>query len=224
MILITRSYQQSITTAGKIGLIGKEYLIEPLSIIQPYPFNISKEHFDAIVITSQNAIMPISSIEWIRDIRTFAIGSKTTHTLESYGFNDVTSGDSDVYHVINQVKENIPKGSKLLYLRGDIVKTDIKNILTDYEVVEAITYKTTYKNALSSVVLAVWDNITYVLFYSGWAAKTFKIMAKNHFLSLSNIKAVCISQNAADELSDLHWKEILVAATPNESSILELLK
>ncbi|AIF80853.1 uroporphyrinogen III synthase HEM4 [endosymbiont of Acanthamoeba sp. UWC8] len=179
--------------------------------------------YNSLIVTSQNTAQAIKDYAQLKDIHVHIVGEKTAEVLRNYGFKNIASISNDHIELISKIKEGVPHLSKLLYLRGDHVAGDIKRKLRQNYIIDNLIVYKSVEIPMPKKILCLLKSkiISMVLFYS---PRTAALFAKNTInLNFLNISAICISQNTADELSSLNFKEIKIAKLPNENSMLEYI-
>ncbi|MBA8666652.1 uroporphyrinogen-III synthase [Holosporaceae bacterium 'Namur'] len=222
MILITRPKAQARLIKLKLKNMGYKVICYPQLKIE-FNINITLPEVDlynGLIITSQNTAQAIKDYVQLKDINAHVVGEKTAKVLRNYGFKNIVSISNDYIELISKIKEELPYLSKLLYLHGDHVAGDIKRKLMQYHIIDnLIVYKSVEIPMSKKILCFLRNKISMVLFYS---PRTAALFAKNTIaLNFLNISAICISQNTADELSSLNFKEVKIAKLPNEDSMLE---
>ncbi|MEA3513251.1 MAG: uroporphyrinogen-III synthase [Campylobacterota bacterium] len=158
--------------------------------------NIDFSSYDALVITSKNAIYSIESFDksW-REIPTYAIAKQTANTIEKFGGNLKFIGSSG--HGDQFAKELIPKlkGKKVLYPRAFKVVSNLVDILNKNGVVceESIVYETVCKDDIEDIKLV---DKSIIIFSSPSTVNCFL----ENFIWDDSFRAICIGDTTAKYL------------------------
>ena len=134
--LLSQSSEQFLDTK-KLSIFDIKYI----------SFDIDFSIYDALVITSKNAVLSLESNQQWKNIPTYAIAKKTADIIIQNG-GDVSyigsSGHGDDF--ANELISKL-KGKKVLYVRALKVVSNLVNILNSNNIIcdEVITYKTICK-------------------------------------------------------------------------------
>lgn len=138
---------------SKIYLLSSQNFdgVENLEVfeIRYLPKKIEFSKYDALIITSKNAIFSLNSFndDW-KKIPCFAIAEKTANEIKNYGGNLFFTGNSGHGNdFANEIKDKL-KGKKAIYLRAKKVVSNLIDILKDnsIDIHEEIIYETVCKN------------------------------------------------------------------------------
>jgi len=165
-----------------------------------------------------------------RDLPVFAVGPQTAHEALSAGFARVESANGDAV----ALAEALPRWARagegtLLHASGAEGAGRLESLLTakGYEVRTVVLYDVVAATTLPEVAArALQDgSLDAALFFSPRSARVFKDCTLKAGLAAActRLTAGCISQAAADALSPLSFKEIRVAARPNQDALLASL-
>ena len=191
-----------------------DFLFAPVLEFSKLKGTFSAGGYDAVVITSQNAIHAIDRADLSISILT--VGEATERKLNEAGFKNVFSVNSNVEALLLLIYKGEYK--RLLYLRGETVATDIKKALAKVgiEVHEKIVYTATPVHKFDNSLM---NKVDWILFFSRNGALVFLELAD---INLTYGKtAICISEKVGNVLERAHFKQILVAKYPNEESMIE---
>ncbi len=213
-ILITRGERQGQQFVANFcacyGDSYREYFsFEPLIKIEQKSVDPNYDQYDALLVTSQNAIT-----HDVQDRQIFHIGMK---------------GIYDAQDLVRFVKSQDPN-YKYLYLRGEDIRFDLKAHLdsSGYYVDEVVTYQACAardfsESFLSNVEACPSDIIT---FFSARTAQIFmKLSQEKLFLkSMNNIKVLCISEAVLECVHSKFFKDVRVAQKPTARAMMDLIK
>lgn len=233
-ILVTRPKQQADQTCRRLKKMGLQALPLPLFDIIPVPVNQITNIFDShhgLIITSQNAIP--AAVELFRlsgkpKVYCYVVGKKTATKLTHSGFQvaAIAPDVGSLLTIIDNLAQKAELASPLLYLRGMEVSTDIITHLKDTQIraSEMIVYDTIPLVELPYSKIATAKTI---LFYSNRNAQLFAKLADMQpsiMQLLPNIGAISISNRVASTLETLPFKQVQTAESPDEESMLALLR
>nr|WP_202922008.1 uroporphyrinogen-III synthase [Campylobacter sp. MIT 19-121] len=128
---------------GKAHFEGVQNLV--LNEICFFDFSLDLSEFEALIITSKNAIKALKRlhIKAIEDLNVYAVGAKTAKTALDYGFKEVKFPQKAyASELVAEFKEEL-KGKKCLYLRAKQVRSNLSQELLDLGVYlsECIAYE-----------------------------------------------------------------------------------
>jgi len=151
---------------NKIYLLSNQKYkdIENLEVfkIEYLPSNIDFSIYDALIITSKNAIYSVNSFtnDW-KNIPCYAIASKTADIINKEG--GITNFVGNSGHGNDFAKEILPliKGKKVLYLRALKVVSNLYENLKEngIDITQIVTYKTVCNDAIEK---QIEDNSTII--------------------------------------------------------------
>jgi len=216
-VLITRPHDASDRLASELKAI-----IPDLNIVQSPLIEIVYQStilefgdFEAIIVTSQNALKSLgNTINSLKGKATYCVGTQTAKIAQSYGLNVVTK-EHQVEDLISHLATLKPQ-TRLLYLRGKYVTTDLKNHLKQCGliVVEKLVYEQNPKTLSTQAIELLNSEDCLIPLYS---IRTAKILTQEcNKRSFRNNTIFCISQSISDAFT-LNWKKV-IADPPTEMS------
>lgn len=228
VILITRPEPGASDFAKQAAIAGFDPLVEPISTLEFLPVELGDvDNFQALLLTSVNGVRALSVRTENRSIPIFTVGSATARAAKAAGFSYVESADGTGADLSQMVARRLcPSSGSLLHVSGTEVGFDPATSLqsegfsvkraTLYRVRPANTLRSSFKTALQS------HSIAYATFFSPQSSKTFvKLLVKASLIgAVTRIVAVAISENAAEPLEALSWRETLIAENPTSASVL----
>lgn len=222
MILITRPLETAYKTLDKVKAMGLTGRIFPLLKIEfdlPAIKRVDFWSFDIVIITSQNVSKALKTFQVGVENPMLVVGERNAGLLKEAGFN-VSAYKSTASDLLRYITENVSISKKLLYLSGDHIAGHLDAKLTKhgFNIERKVVY---FSNAIDSIPKNALNDIDKILFYSPRTAKVFSTLCNN---DLTNITAICISENTAFMLNSLKFKDILIAKSPTEEGVLSLLK
>jgi len=122
-ILVTRPPAAAARTAQRLRERGHDILIAPLLDIAPSHEPMPAGAWDALVLTSENALVALPDPPAF--VPVLAVGDRTAAAAEQAGFTDVRSAEGDRHALALLAQEGLPPGSRLLIVAGRDRKDDL---------------------------------------------------------------------------------------------------
>ena len=230
-VLLTRPKAESEVLASILRERGIDALIAPVMEILQYGLELpSTAAYQAVLLTSGNAVDALADSTLETDLPIFCVGDATARKLLLTSFSDVrsASGASDDLVALVQRDLSKDKGS-ILYLSGMMVAADIGASLADagFEIDRRVVYRAqAIERSDEAIVSALASgSVDGVFLYSPRSARIFV-----HHLKQANLEpmakemtAFCISHAAADVARAVTWRKVAVASRPNQVDLLALL-
>jgi uroporphyrinogen-III synthase len=228
-VLVTRPAEDAGETARKLSIHGHEALVAPIlatRYLEGAP--LSLDGVQAILATSANGVRALARRTARRDVPVFAVGPQTTAMAMKAGFVSVRDGDGDAKKLAEAtVLWAKPGAGSLLHVHGGKGAGALAAELRDkgFSVREEILYDVAPQALAAEAVTALRDGaIGAALFYSPRSAALFKAQAHQLALPTAGVIAICISPPTAAALAPLAFREIRVAAKPNQAALLACLE
>jgi uroporphyrinogen-III synthase len=224
-IILTRPLEDAAPLADKLRKLGHVPIITPLLKIEARQnISVPPKQYQAICLTSANAIRVMGSIDAIENIPVFAVGQQSEQMANDKGFVQVSAHGGEVIglhrFLIGHLK---PEDGPLLYLSGAETSGDMQGRLQDsgFVVDRIITYDAV-KSSLADFTDEI-ESAEAVLLYSPRTAKLWATEIETLKLTYvaCRIKHICLSANVAANLPQ-SWPRA-IAAAPTESALLALL-
>jgi uroporphyrinogen-III synthase len=230
-LLVTRPAEQAEALADRLRTLGHEVLVEPMLRIRFLDSALpSLEGVQAILLTSRNGARALAGATDHRDIRIIAVGDATAEEARAAGFAQVESADGDGAALIDYVAQHLrPEDGSLLHVSGFDVAADVAAELSDkgFQADRVVLYEADVADSLSPALRQTLADraIDAALFYSPRAARTFASLIEEAGLAsqLRTVVAIALSEQVAEGIRHLGWREVRVAAAPNEPALLSLL-
>ncbi|MBI3676335.1 MAG: uroporphyrinogen-III synthase [Proteobacteria bacterium] len=230
-ILVTRPIEDAPQTAKRLESLGHQAIVAPLLEIRfRSGGDISLQGVQAILATSANGVRALASRTTHRDVAVFAVGPQTSQAARQAGFKTVKSAQGDAGALaeatLNWAK---PDGGDLLHAAASKTKGDLARTLCahGFQVRTETLYEAAPVSRLPRLAArALQDNdVDAALFFSPRTASIFAkcVEAADLRASCARIIAACISEAAAKALQPLKFREIRVAAKPNQEAVLALI-
>lgn len=227
-VLVTRPILDSQQLAPQIEAMGADVLISPVIDIKECDFECpSFDGYDAICVTSANALRILAKKTPLRNVKIYCVGKNTAHEAQKMGFKEVLSANNSAESLFNLIQEGNLR--KLLYFSAKEPSFPLQECLQDADIVcDVITaYESQAVHALTEEAIDALrsDNIDFALFYSRKSAENFMTIIKREELydSLKSIKALCLSDGVVESLQAKRWAECAVCDVSNGDAMMDLL-
>jgi len=237
-VLVTRPHPDAEATASALRAKGLEVLLAPMLRFEAVAFHDDEDaRYGAVIVTSANAlrgIEPHLAGSRLLKLPLFAVGAHTALAAQSAGFENVipASGDAASLRdfVLASVKaKELKKASTLLYLAGADLARDLAGELGErgFTVVTHTTYRMIPLPNLPREACDAFaaSRIEAVLHYSRRSARAFLEAARAGGVEISAlaIPQCCISGAVASVVRDAGAAQVVVAASPDEIALFEVL-
>jgi uroporphyrinogen-III synthase len=222
-VLVTRPEPGATKTALKFSAFGFDPIVLPLTKTLALAYSISAEHFDAILISSSQAVQALPRFlpESFLATPLYAVGAASGKAAALAGFLNVSVENGNAEALITNVINNVAVGSSLLYLCGKVRRPDIELALqvAGYRLTAVETYDTlpVVYDEEALCTLPTGGHIDMVLVTSVQSA-----LELNKLALLNQSQFLCLSRRIADALFGTAPDLIHVADEPNETSLLNL--
>jgi len=231
-LLVTRSQPNAARTAAALRARGHDPVVAPLFGIEI----VSKVDpdggpWDAILLTSANALWGIAGFGWRDDWRhlpVFTVGDRTAQTARANNFTAVTSANGNVHDLADLVAARLKPPARLLYLTGEERSGDLAGALRakNFVVDTVVVYRTVVAQTLpTEAAAALAAGIDGVLHFSRRSTEGFLTAARNSGLleaALAMPVHYCLSARVAEPLQKAGAINVRMAAQPDEASLLAL--
>ncbi len=236
-ILVTRPHPDDEFTAASLRARGFEVLLAPMLRFEPVAFDDEDLRYGAVIVTSANALRGIENQlkgNKLLKLPLFAVGEHTAAAARSAGFETVISAKGDAASlrdlVLASIKSKVlKKASPLLYLAGADLARDLAGELGErgFTVVTQTTYRMVPLSGLPRETCDAFatNGVEAVLHYSRRSARAFleAVRAAGVEISALAIPQCCISAAVASIVRDAGATQVMVAASPDENALFELL-
>jgi uroporphyrinogen-III synthase len=231
-VLVTRPEPGATRTAQHLRALGHTPLVLPLTEIISMPVDSAAGPFDAVAITSANALRraPEPVLAPLLNLPCFVVGEATAQAARLMGFKHVISGDGDGVSLAHRITVSTHADARILYLTGRVRSPEFEQIArqTGRKILPLTVYDTVLMDYTIEYLSGFFQNepIEATLLYSRKGAEAFKkIMECEEFSYLfEKTEFFCLSPNIAKALSVNESPIIRIAAKPDETALLELLR
>lgn len=229
-VLVFRPQQDAERSAQALRERGRDPVVAPLFQIVPSGEKPPKGPFDALVLTSANAVPAVETLPktWRSTLPAFCVGARTADTVGKLGFaaHSAQGGRADLLALI---LERLPKGQKLLFVAGRDRHEDLPQKLRDagHEVALWTAYEAKAVDALPAPAAdALRDgSADAALHYSPRSAQIFLDLAGKAGLAeqAQALPQLALSIEVAAPLIAAGSDTVLVAEHPEEAALFAAL-
>jgi uroporphyrinogen-III synthase len=231
-LLVTRPEPDAQRTAAILRARGHQVLVAPVLQIEPIAdADLGPPVWQAVVMTSANAARAIAAHPRLAELRAlpvFAVGQNTAQAAREAGFADVGSADGDANDLARLVAGRFPGHATLVHLAGrdraGDPAADLARLGVELRIVEI--YRARAAERLAAEIATALDagDVDGVLHFSRRSAEAYLQCAERAGISDAALRPAhfCISVQAAEPLARSGAATILIAAQPQEDSLVAL--
>ena len=231
-VLVTRPEPGASRSASRLAKAGFEPVVLPLTEIRPLAARPIPADFDAVAVTSANALRhtPKLLVESIKYKPLFAVGGRTAHLARDTGFAMVFEGNGDAVGLAGLVAAQLTSRSRVLYLCGKVRRPDFEAALAEAGLtVNALeTYDTAAIVHPVELVLSKLGNepVEAAFVLSSKTAEALSSLVRTTGLAhlFADTRYFCISGRVAAALTGIDPGHILISETPDEDALVALLE
>lgn len=224
-VLITRPEDDATRIAARLEDLGHEPVLMPLLTLRLLDGpEVVLDGVQAILATSANGVHALARRTQRRDVPLFAVGPQTDAAARTAGFQSVRNAKGDAEALARATAEWAKRdGGVLLHVKGAEGGSALAEHLNadGFKVRSTVLYDIAAPDAPPAAFAPALAGAGAALFFSPRSARVFKECA--HGLATDHLIAVCISAAAASALKPLAFREIRIAAQPNQQAILACL-
>jgi uroporphyrinogen-III synthase len=218
-IWITRTQPGAEATAAKVRALAIEAVVAP--VLQARPITgvaIDLTGAGALAFTSGQGLRAFAILNPRRDLPAFCVGEATARLASSLGFEQVCSANGDVAALADMIAAYGPRPRLVLSPGAREPAADLPGLLAARGGVgrAVAVYETT-----RSPLAAPPAGVDAVMIHS---AKAASFVADLIGGDASAMVALAISEAAARPLRRVTFRRVAVAETPNEDSLLDLMR
>lgn len=233
-ILLTRPRAASERLALCLRKEGFVCLIDPLLRIEPTGVLCPVGGFQAVVITSANALEVLvmrDNVARLLSLPCYCVGATTGAAAKAAGFTEIYCGAADSIALAQKIAATQKDKTKpLLHIAGETVSEGARKILekSGFALTVWAVYRAQLVEDFSEETKTAFINkeIDVLPVFSRRSAHALvTIIEKNQLIeACSGIRIVGLSQAVADVLQTLPWRRVCVAAKPDEESVFACLQ
>jgi uroporphyrinogen-III synthase len=226
-VLLTRPRQQAEATAARLRELGHEPILAPLLSIRPSCERPPAGPYDALIVTSANAVPALEPFE--TKTRVFAVGTRTADAARSSGFREVFAAEGDAASLSSLIVRSLSSGARLLHLAGRDHKAEPRASLlaAGFAVETFIAYEAQPATALPHELrdAMLGEGIDAALHYSRRTVEAAIALCAaagliDRFLALRH---ACLAEDVALPLRERGVRRLILARAPEEASLLSAL-
>jgi uroporphyrinogen-III synthase len=230
-VLVTRPEQDAQETATRLIARGHTALTVPLLAVRFADGEpISLDDVQAILATSVNGVRALGRRTARRDIALFAVGRQTAAAASALGFKSVRNADGDATALAAAVVRSLdPKAGRVVHVAGaDAAGTLVETLVgSGYDARGIVLYFIDAVGSLPEDLAEALKSaaLDAVLNFSARSAGILRTCIVNAGLesSCARLVSACISRASVEALAPLRFRELRIAAAPNQDALLDCL-
>ena len=230
-LALTRPHDDSERTAAALRARGHDVLVAPLMRVEPVVADI-RTSWAAVVVTSANAPAAIANHPAhaaLIKLPVFAVGRRSADACRQAGFTDVVTAGGDLRDLVRLIVERRADAKgPLLYLAGEDRAADLVGELHGRGIAAemAVVYRAAtapYPPELVGALKA--GEIDAVLHFSKRSAENYLAGGTQAGIAKQAlaVRHLCLSAQIAEPLKAAGTARIVVAAHPDEASLIALV-
>lgn len=233
LILLTRAQEESKRTAAILASEGHETVQSPVLEMVPtgavWPAGVA----DGVIATSARAFELLSTAaDWplpeaCRLMPLLLVGERTQEAARERGFEGPALAAPDAKTLASDIEARFAVPKRFIYLTGRDRKPDLEESLKErgyvMESVEVYVAQPTEFLSEAAVTLIETGEIDAILHYSRRSTEIFLGLSRKAGLDVSRVNHICISHDAAAPLLDARIHSVLIAKTPDEQAMLDII-
>jgi uroporphyrinogen-III synthase len=224
-VLVTRPQADAERTAIRLAALGHDSVVAPVLSIERTGHAAPPGPFDALIVTSVNAVPALSELEG-RALPVFAVGDRTAAAVATAGFADVYAADGEATALAALIAQKLRPGAHLLHVAGRDRKPEPGvSLRTAGFQIEAWTVYAAHAakrlpDAARVALQELW--LDTALHYSRRSVTILLDLVRasglvRPFLALEHL---CLSSDVAAPLREAGAQRIIAAERPNEEALL----
>jgi uroporphyrinogen-III synthase len=232
-VLVTRPEPDGERTAQKLRARGCDVLLGPvLRIRHLEEADLGPGPWDAVAMTSANAAHAIERhsrrLELTR-LLALTVGRRTAEAARTVGFTNIASAHGNERALAQLIGDRVVRGKKLLYLVGEDRAGDLAIAVAPHgvRVETVVVYRAVAAERLPDAASAALraGEVNGVLHFSRRSAVIYLDCAKAAGVLDSALRPFhyCLSQAVAEPLVAAGASRVMVAQSPEENALLDLV-
>ena len=216
-------------TGAALAARGHAPLVAPVLAVRPTGARPPEGPFDALLLTSANAVPALREAASLRGLPVFAVGARTAALAAEAGLGPVRAGPGDAAGLAALASAILPPGARLLHAAGAERKPEPAATLAaaGFRVATVVAYAAEALPVLPDAVdgaLARRD-LDAILHYSRRSAAVALALADaaGHGGAFRALRHYCLSADVAAPLEAAGVPVHFVAARPRETDLLDAL-
>ena len=233
-VVVTRPYPDNEKTAEALRQRGFEALLAPALRFDVIPFSFEDDRYDAVLVTSANAIRALSVHSRkaaFMKLSLFTVGDATAEAARQAGFEQIISAKGDAAALRDLVVQRVQNGSlkpgaKLCYIAAADQAHDLESELSaaGFDVTVYVAYRMVPVVHLPDDVVDAFRN------GDAKVVMHFSVRSTRSFLEASRMAGIevaalalpqcCISHAVAAVVREAGAERVPVAQTPDQNALL----
>lgn len=208
-LLVLRPAPGAAVTAARVHAAGLSPILLPLFTITPLVWSPPPGRFDALLLTSANAVRHGGGgLAALRGLPVIAVGMATAEAARAAGLTVVATGDTDGAAALRIAQA---RGyHRILRLTADR-PTPLAGI------VDVAVYTTVAIDHPPGAVAEARGAIA--LLHSSRAAERFRMLLDSAAIDPADVRVAALSTKVANA-AGAGWRDVIVAATPNDAALV----
>lgn len=228
-VLITRPLAGATRTAERLRALGHDPFVAPLLTVEPTGEPPPAGPFDAVLVTSANAVPSLTCLPATATARpVFALGVRTAALLREAGLPNVREGGSDARALAASVRAAMREAATLLHVAGRDRKPEPQASLAaaGHSVIVWTAYAAVASTSLPAPIATALaqGEIDAMLHYSRRSAVILRRLSEagGVLQQLNDVWHICLSDDVAEALPGA--RRLAIAGCPSEDAMLAALK
>jgi uroporphyrinogen-III synthase len=228
-VALTRPIEAARRSAPLLQVRGFEPIFAPATEIFATGAGLPDDDFDGLLATSANAFvfLPAGAAARLRGLKLYVAGERTAAAAGAAGFGAPEAVSAEASTLAASLAARLPPCSRLLYLTARDRKSGLEATLraAGHQVFPVEIYVAEARRAWSAAEAEAFSSCGAALHYSRRSAELALVLADRAGLG-DHLRAIlhgCISRDAAEPLRSTGAKRIVVAASAQESLLLDAL-
>ncbi|MWV25367.1 translation initiation factor 2 [Methylobacterium sp. 2A] len=228
-VWVARPEPGATRTGAALAARGHAPLVAPVLAVRPTGEPPPDGPFDALLLTSANAVPALRGIAALHGLPVFAVGARTAALAREAGLGPVHEGPGDAAGLAALVRRMLPPGARLVHAAGAERKPEPAAALAGggFRVATFVAYAAEALPILPDSVgrALAGGNLDAVLHYSRRSAATALARAEEagHGGAFRRLKHYCLSADVAAPLEAAGVPVHFVAARPRDVELLDAL-
>ncbi|MCO4317421.1 uroporphyrinogen-III synthase [Phyllobacterium sp. 21LDTY02-6] len=229
-VLVTRPEPGATRTAERLQRRGYQPIVLPLTSIEAIACELPGLDFDAVAVTSANALRhaPPDMLARLTHLPLFAVGEATADEGRKAGFGTVTEGAGDGEQLAAVLREELPRGARIAYLTGRVRTAEFERLVMagERQMIAVELYDTKFITYQENDIRSIFKDIVldFCLVYSAKGGEALVELVRRAAGPFSNTKFLCLSEKIATILNANGLTKIGVANRPQEEALLRLIE
>jgi uroporphyrinogen-III synthase len=224
-VLITRPQPLAARTAAAVAALGYVPYLSALLKIEPIPFKWPGGFFNGMVFTSATVFNLGFNFASASDIPLYLVGRQTEAAAREAGFTVIRHVAPDVTALAAWLNsQTFEAPVSLLYYRGIHQAHDLAALLSPTIGLQSVPVYDSHLQKLPETIIhrLRQREIQWIMLYSrrtsAALAAALKEMSDKSWCAGTSL--LCLSSAVMAPLADLVWRDVTVAATPDEAAML----